>query len=99
MVRKPARASGSADPLDRLKGRSVVIDLATPFVVLGTLSGLNHRYLELRDADVHDLRDAQATREFYVVQSKTTGVKVNRKHVLIPRDQVVSVALLDDVVS
>jgi len=75
-----------------------VLDLVSPFVVLGTLAGENGRYIELTDADVHDLRDAKATRERYVVDSLESGVKVNRRRVLIPRDQVVSIAATEDVI-
>lgn len=89
-------------PEDRvllLRDRIVVIDLVSPFVVLGKLVDGDHRYLQVADADVHDLRDAKSTREAYVVESKISGVKVNRRQVYVPRDQVVSIGALDDVVS
>jgi len=86
------------DAFGRLRGRRVVLDMVSPFVILGTLAGENGRYIELEDADVHDLRDAKATRERYVVDSLESGVKVNRRRVLIPRDQVVSIAATEDVI-
>ena len=36
-------------------------------------------YLELRNADLHDLRDTDTTRENYVAASAATGIKRNRK--------------------
>lgn len=86
-----------ADKVERLKGQVVVADLVSPYVILGTLAGWDHRYLELDEADVHDLRDASATREYYVHHARKHGFKVNRKRVLVPRDQVVSLSALDDV--
>lgn len=35
-----------------LIGDEVVLDLATPYVILGKLVGEDHRYLILQDADV-----------------------------------------------
>jgi hypothetical protein len=80
-------------------GKVVVIDLESPYVVIGTLVGVNDRYFELADADIHDLRDSETTREAYVADVKASGVPVNRKSVLIPQDQAISIAALDDVVS
>ena len=46
-----------------LIGQTVVIDLVSPYVCLGTLVGLDRDFLELHDADLHDFRDSAATRE------------------------------------
>jgi hypothetical protein len=86
------------DLLDRLIGQGVVMDLASPFLVIGTLLGHDGRYIELTDADVHDMRDTRSTRDQYVAILKTTGVRPNRRRTLIPRDQIVSVSALDDVI-
>jgi small nuclear ribonucleoprotein (snRNP)-like protein len=79
-------------------GQSVVVDLRSPFVCLGTLQRVDELWLELADADLHDLRDTQSTREVYVAESRATGVKRNRKRVLVVRSDVVAVSLLEDVV-
>jgi hypothetical protein len=84
--------------LDQLVGHAVVIDLRSPFVCLGTLKRADDRWLEVRNADFHDLRDTQTTRELYVEDSRHTGIKRNRKRVLVVRSEVVAVSLLDDVV-
>ena len=51
-----------------------------------------------RDADLHDLRDTRTSRENYVAASVATGVKRNRKRVLLVRSEIVAVSLLEDVV-
>jgi len=81
-----------------LLGQAVVVDMSSPFVCLGTLTRVDDHVLELRDADVHDLRDTHSSREFYVVGAKTTGIKRNRERVFIMRREVVAVARLQDVV-
>lgn len=86
------------DALERLTGRTVVLDVTSPYVYLGTLAGQDHRYLILEKADVHDLRDTNTTRELYVLEAHRHGVHHNRKRVLVRREEVVSISALDDVV-
>jgi hypothetical protein len=84
--------------LEELMGQVVVVDLRSTFVCLGKLTRLDEHYLELRNADLHDLRDTQTTRENYVADSRLTGIKRNRKKVLVTRSEVVAIAALEDVV-
>jgi small nuclear ribonucleoprotein (snRNP)-like protein len=84
--------------IDDLIGEKVVIDLRSRYVALGTLQRADELYLELKNADMHDLRDTDTTRELYVVDSKVTGIKRNRKRVFVVRGEVVAIAKLDDVV-
>jgi small nuclear ribonucleoprotein (snRNP)-like protein len=85
--------------IDDMIGQPVVVDLRSTFVCIGHLHRVDEHFLELHNADFHDLRDTQTTRELYVVDCKFTGIKRNRKRVLIPRPEVVAMALLDDVVA
>jgi hypothetical protein len=84
--------------LQELVGEKVVVDLRSAFVCLGTLSRLDEQFLELRHADLHDLRDTDTSRELYVAESRATGIKRNRKRVLLVRTEVVAVSRLEDVV-
>lgn len=84
--------------LDALQDRQVVLDVASPFVYVGTLAGQDDMYLILTEADVHDLRDSNTTREAYVHDSSVHGVGTNRRRVLVRRAEVVSISALDDVV-
>ncbi len=96
-------AHGGADShepgiLEELIDQKVVIDLRSTFVCLGTLKKLDELHLELLDADLHDLRDTRTTRENYVAAAKATGIKHNRKRLLIVRSEVVAIGRLKDVV-
>jgi hypothetical protein len=84
--------------LEELIGQVVVLDLRSPFVCLGKLERVESEFVEMRNADLHDLRDTQTTRENYVVSAHLTGIKRNRKRVLVLRSEVVAAAALDDVV-
>ena len=84
--------------LDEFLNQKVVVDLSSLFVCLGRLVRYDDHFLELKNADLHDLRDTETTRELYVADSVATGVKRNRKRVIIRRAEVVAVSLLDEVV-
>jgi hypothetical protein len=84
--------------LDEYVGAKVVVDLSSPYVCLGKLQRFDEHFLELRNADLHDLRDSETSRENYVAASHATGVKRNRKRVLIVRTEVVAITRLDDLV-
>ena len=84
--------------LEDLIGQRVVVDLRSEYVCLGTLVRCDDHFLELKNADLHDLRDTDTTRETYVASSKATGIKRNRRRLLVLRAEVVAIARLDDVV-
>jgi hypothetical protein len=84
--------------LEEFVGRVVVLDFRSPFVCLGKLHRADEHYLEMRNADLHDLRDTQTTREIYVASSAATGIKKNRKRVLVLRSEVVACSRIEDVV-
>jgi small nuclear ribonucleoprotein (snRNP)-like protein len=84
--------------LDSLLDQRVVVDLTSQYVVLGNFTGYNEHFLELKNADLHDLRDTETTRENYVAASAATGVKRNRRKVYIARHEMVAIGALDDVV-
>lgn len=83
--------------LEELLGQKVVIDMHSSYVCLGTLAAVDDHYLDVRNADLHDLRDTQSTRENYVAASLATGVKRNRKRVLLNRADLVAVSRQEDV--
>ncbi len=82
----------------QLQGQTVVLDMASRYVYVGTLAGQDDRYFELTNADVHDLRDTNTTRELYVLEARRHGVHPNRNRVLVRREEVVSLSALNDVV-
>lgn len=85
-------------PLDAAEGREVVLDLASPYVIIGTLRGRDAHHYIIDDADVHDLRDTTTSRELYVRDAKQHGINANRKRVYVRQDGVVSLSKLADVI-
>lgn len=94
----PIESPANDSLIQSLLGRVAVLDLATPYVCIGTLAGCDHRYYFLEDADMHDLRDSSTTRELYVLDCRRHGVSANRSKIYIPREQVVAFSCLDDVI-
>ena len=84
--------------LEEFVNDKVVVDLRSPYVCIGTLVRFDEHWLELRNADFHDLRDTETSRENYVAASLSTGIKRNRKTVLVARSAIVAVSLFSDVV-
>lgn len=84
--------------LDELVGQKIVADLASHYVCLGTLVRYDDHFLELKNADLHDLRDTETSRENYVAASCTTGLKRNRKRVMVNRQDIVALSRMEDVV-
>jgi len=84
--------------LESMVNHKIVIDMRSTFVCMGTLLRFDDYFLELKNADFHDLRDTDTTRENYVAESVTTGIKRNRKRVLIRREEVVAISRLDEIV-
>jgi len=90
--------SKTADAVDALLGQNVVLDAVSLYAIVGRLAGRDERYFILEDADVHDLRDTPTTRERYVLDSRLHGIRISRRHLLVRRDEIVSISALDDVV-
>ncbi len=85
------------DMLEELIGVEVVIDLRSTYVCLGKLTSVTAEYLELRNADLHDMRDTDTTRENYVAASAATGIKRNRKKLWLVRAEMIAISRLTDV--
>lgn len=84
--------------LEEFVGEKIIVDLNSPYVCLGTLVRFDEGFLDMKNADVHDLRDTDTSRENYVAASWATGIKRNRKRVLVSRRDVVAISKLEDVV-
>ena len=84
--------------LETLLNHKVVIDLGSKYVCLGTLLSIQSEYLELKNADLHDLRDTDTSRENYVAACRSTGIKRNRRRLILFRRDIVAISLLEDVV-
>jgi hypothetical protein len=83
--------------LEEFVNDKVVVDLRSTYVCIGTLVRFDEHWLELRNADIHDFRDTDTSRENYVAAARDTGIKRNRKRALVARAEIVSVSRFDDV--
>ncbi|MGC8551936.1 MAG: hypothetical protein ACP5O7_03625 [Phycisphaerae bacterium] len=95
----PLPDSAPHDPLTRWIGQKVVLDTQGPLIYIGTLTAVDTQALMLRDADVHDCRDSRSSKEFYLAQTRTVGIHVNRAEVMVQRAVVASTSLLEAVIA
>lgn len=86
-------------PWSSLEGQVVLLDLSSPFVVIGTLRRQQGGFVVLDDVDVHDLRDTATSREQYVQDCRRLGHTRNRRQAWVRLDEIVSFSRLEDVVA
>lgn len=79
-------------------GQQVVLDTAEPLVYIGTLTAVSESGVWLEHADLHDCRDGHSTKEAYVYETKTGGVRTNRRRIFVMRSAILSMSALSDVV-
>lgn len=86
------------DELAGFVGENVVLDTRGELLYIGRLERASDWFLELADADVHDLMASRTTKELYIMDAARHGVKKNRKAVSVRRVEVVSISKLSDVI-
>jgi hypothetical protein len=95
----PAANSTLVERLSGWIGEVIVIDCAHPYVAIGTLQKVTPDFLELVDADMHDLRDSSTSRENYLVKTARHGVIPTRAVLVFRMEHVVGISPLAEVVS
>jgi hypothetical protein len=78
-------------------GQLVVIDLDQSYLVIGRLVRAESTHLSLAEADLHDHQEANCSKEVYLLESRTLGVRANRTRVDIPRHRMLAISRLEDV--
>ena len=91
--------SSWANDLSDLLSKEVVVDTGLKLIYLGTLSKVSDDGVWLQDADVRDQSEGHATKELYVVEAATHGIRVNRARVFVARPTILSISALSDVVT
>jgi hypothetical protein len=86
------------ETLKPLIGKDVVVDTRSPWIYIGNLDAVQVDSLLLRNVDVHDSGETSTPKERYVLDSRDSGIKANRRSVYVNLEYVVSVSLLADVI-
>jgi hypothetical protein len=94
----PPIAAAGDDWLSSFIGLVVVADLDDQYIVVGTLTAVAPDHLAFANADLHDHRESNSTKDVYVIESRKIGVRVNRHKLWIPRHRLVALSPLADVV-
>ena len=83
--------------LEKYLKQKIVLDTRSSWVYIGVLEEVTDNCAVLSEVDVHDNKETTATKELYVLGSKTSGIKSNRKLVHVNLDFVISFSSLDEV--
>lgn len=86
------------DTLQSLVGKEVVVDTRSSWLYIGRLEAVRADSVELRDVDVHDSSETATPKERYVIDSRESGIKANRRSVYVSLEFIVSVSLLSEVI-
>ena len=84
------------ESLRELLGEIVIVDTDAHYVHLGRLESAGHDFLKLSQVDVHEVTRSSLSKERYVHEAKSIGIRPNRKFTWINMARVVSLSRLDD---
>ena len=87
-----------SDFLDQYLDQIVVCDLRESYLIVGRLSAYSAGHLHFTAADLHDHREANSTKDVYLIETKRYGIRQNRAKVDIPRDMLIAICRLEDIV-
>jgi hypothetical protein len=87
------------DWLIALRGQLMVADLDESYLVIGVLAEADADCLVFTEADLHDHREANCTKDVYLIETLKLGVRANRRRVMVPRRRVVAISRLEDIAS
>ena len=83
--------------LETFIGQDVILDTDSTWLYIGTLERVAEGCAVLKDADAHDCSDSLTSKEVYVYEARTTGIRSNRESVHVSLDHVISFSRLKDV--
>jgi hypothetical protein len=90
--------SGEREELQGFVDQDVVLDTRGELLYVGKLRHVGEWFLELVDADVHDLMESRTSKELYILEAAKFGIKKNRHSVHVRKVEVVSISKLSDVI-
>lgn len=73
------------------------MDTATSWIYIGRLERVTEESLVLADVDAHDNADTPTSKERYILDCRHTGVRANRKQVVINSNYLVGISPLEDI--
>jgi hypothetical protein len=83
--------------LEENLNKEIVVDTNSSWIYIGMLERVTSHCIVLSGVDVHDNADTPTSKEFYVLESKRSGIKSNRQCVHVNLEHVVSFSMLDDI--
>lgn len=76
----------------------VVLDTVSSWIYIGTFDGEDDNYYYLSNADAFDVSEVNMTKHEYIAKVKKDGVVVNRKKIIVAKEKIIAMSLLEDIV-
>lgn len=86
-------------PINEYIGCQVVLDTDSHYVYIGNLESVGPDYYVMTNLDAHDTADTRTSKEYYTHETKSLGIRVNRKKTLVRIARVISICKMDDVLT
>ena len=87
----------SAESLQGLVGKAVVLDTEGPVIYIGMLEEIRPDGFWLLRADLRDRSEGMVSKERYICEAREMGIRPNRSRVFVFARVVISISALDDV--
>jgi len=81
-----------------LIGKMIVLDMKCSLIYLGRLEEWGPHFVTLSNVDVHDVSQGSSNKDVYAITARKHGIQVNRRRVIVRKDEVVSLSDLADVI-
>lgn len=91
--------TASPDWLQGFVGTVVVAEIGDHCTVFGRLAEVGEHHLLFAEADLHDQSTANSSADAYASETQRLGVRPNRAILAVPRQRLVAIARLADVVA
>lgn len=82
---------------ESMRGAPVVVDVAAAVVYVGVLSAVNETFVELDDADVHELEPGSMGKALFIMETARHGIRPTRERVRVRLACILSISRLDEI--
>lgn len=89
----------SSDWLEQFSDQKVAVDLDSGHLLIGHLLSFDLNHLLFIEADLHDCKNANSSKEIYLLEAGRYGINVNRRKVAVPRSRMLAISRLEDTVN
>ncbi len=81
--------------IKNLLGKIVVVDTDSRWLYVGTLALIGKSFITLENVDARDLTETNSTRDMHLSNIKNNGLIINRESIIINKEKLIGLSLLE----